>query len=74
MAKQKKEKKVSIKAEFRNTIKSKLEIALDEFKTTLGEKKFNNALKRGSKVLSSLLFVKKKKVKEKAPKTLNIAE
>ena len=68
MAKQKKTKKVNRKKELRNTIISKLDAALSDFKTGITEKKFNEALKKGGKLLSSLLTVRKKKEKVKKEK------
>lgn len=65
MAKQKKTKKVNRKKELRNNIISKLEAALADFKAGMTEKKFKDALKKGGKLLSGLLNVKKKKVKVK---------
>ena len=67
MGKQNKPKKENGKKELRNDIHVKLEAALSDFKNGMDEKKFNEALKKGSKLLSSLLFVKEKKKKKKIP-------
>ena len=64
MGKQKEVKKVSRKKEIRDMIYTKLEVALSDFKNVMDEKKYNSALKKGSKLLSRLLFVKKKKEKK----------
>ena len=64
MGKQKEVKKVSRKKEIRDMINTKLEVALSDFKNVMDEKKYNSALKKGSKLLSRLLFVKKKKEKK----------
>jgi hypothetical protein len=65
MAKQNKPKKKNRKKDIRNTIIAKLETALSDFKSEMKEKTFNDALKKGSKLLSRLLFVKKIKDKKK---------
>jgi hypothetical protein len=65
MAKKIKPKKENGKKEIRNTIIAKLEAVLSDFKSEMKEKKFNDALKKGGKLLSNLLFVKKKKDKKK---------
>ena len=72
MAKDKKIKKEHPKKELRNSISGKLEAALAEYKTEAGEKAFNDALKKGSKLLSALLTPKKKKVKQKKIKKQEI--
>lgn len=64
MGKQKEDKKISRKKEIRKMISTKLEVALADFKNGMDEKKYNAALKKGTKLLSRLLFVKKKKEKK----------
>lgn len=64
MGKQKTGKKTNRKKEFRDMISAKLETALSDFKNTMDEKKFEEALKKGSKFLSRLLYIKKKKKME----------
>lgn len=61
MGKQRDQKKVKRKKEFRDMINMKLDSALSDFKSVIDEKKYNSALKKASKLLSSLLYVKKKK-------------
>lgn len=65
MGKQKDEKKINRKKEIRDMVSAKLEAAFADFKNVMDEKKFNSALKKGTKLLSRLLNVKKKK-EEKA--------
>jgi len=71
MGKNEKPKKENKKKEFRNLISTKLEVALADIKTGLDANKFSEALKKGSKLLSRLLFVKKKKEKKIKKKKAN---
>ncbi len=64
MAKQKTPKKEHPKRELRNIISGKLEVALADYKSEAGDKNFNEAIKKSSKLLSGLLSAKKKKVKK----------
>lgn len=68
MGKKDKPKKQSKKKEIRNSIIAKLETALSDFRNELNEKRFKEALKKGSKLLSNLLSAKKKKDKKKKKK------
>ena len=65
MGKQKNEIKKNRKKEFRSMVSAKLETALSDFKNAMDEKKFEGAIKKASKLLSQLLFIKKKKKMEK---------
>jgi len=70
MGKQGKPAKKNRKKEFRNSVIAKLEMALSDLKKETEAKKFTAAIKKGGKLLSSLLYVKKKKQKpEKNKKT-----
>lgn len=64
MGKKNEAKKINRKKEIRDMINIKLEVALSDFKNAMDEKKFKAALKKGSRFLSRLLFVKKKKEKK----------
>lgn len=64
MAKQKEAKKINRKKEIREMVHTKLEVALSDFKNIMDENKFNAALKKASKLLGRLLFVKMKKEKK----------
>lgn len=68
MGKKNKPGKENRKKKMRNTIIAKLETVLSDFKSEMKEKTFNDALKKGSKLLSRLLSVKKKKVKKNKTK------
>lgn len=61
MGKQKDQKKGKRKKEIRDMINTKLDSALSDFKSVIDEKKYNSSLKKASKLLSSLFYVKKKK-------------
>jgi len=57
---------MSTKKARQTSIKEKLEIALADFKTGLKEKQFDQAIKRGSKLMGRLLSPQKeKKIKKK---------
>jgi hypothetical protein len=70
MGKKNKPKKQNPKKEFRKNILLKLETVLSDFKNEVNEKRFKDVVKKGSKLLSNLLFTKKKKNKKKK-KTLS---
>lgn len=59
------------KKELVSSINSKLESALFDFKIGMGEKEFNKALKKASKLLGSLLLIKKIKEKKEKQKKKN---
>lgn len=71
MGKAEKPTKNKKKKELVTSINAKLESALFDFKIGMGEKEFNKALKKASKLLGSLLYVKKKKDKEKKEEKKN---
>jgi hypothetical protein len=64
MSKEEKPPKKNEKKEFIASVHSKIEAALSDLKSGLDEKKFTEALKKGSKVLGTMLFIKKKKDKK----------
>jgi len=61
MAKEEKPPKKNEKKELIAAVHSKLESALADLKNSVDEKKFAEALKKGSKLLGILLYTKKKK-------------
>lgn len=67
MGKKDKPKKPKPKQEIRNRIFLKLDAALSDFKNEMNEKRFKEALRKGSKLLGNLLLIKKKKEKKKKP-------
>lgn len=64
MGKEEKSTKKKQKKELATSINSKLESALFDYKIGIEEKEFNEALKKASRLLSSLLIIKKKKEKK----------
>jgi hypothetical protein len=64
MGKEEKPSKKNEKKEFIASVHSKLEMAFSDLKSGADEKKFEEALKKSSKILGTLLFVKKKKEKK----------
>ena len=71
MGKDDKSTKKKKKKELIASINSKLESALFDYKIGMDEKKFANALKKGSKILGGLLYTKKKKVKKEKKQKKN---